>query len=132
MRIMIVDDSAAFREATRHLLSKNPIFEVVAEAENGKRAVEIFEEQKLDLILMDIEMPIMNGIEATKQILKTGNHVKIIAVSAYQEKIYLNNLLDIGFIAYVNKNNVFDQLKEVINSVSTGKNIHIKKHIVTK
>ncbi len=124
MRIMIVDDSRAFREATRHLLNKNQAYNIVAEAENGIIALEKHKTTKPDIILMDIEMPVLNGIEATKQILKTDNHVKIIAVTAYREKIYLNDLLDIGFIAYVNKNNVFDELEETIN----GK-IHIPRDL---
>lgn len=114
MRIMIVDDSAAFREATRHLLSKNPICEIVAEAENGIVAIEKHETTKPDIILMDVEMPILNGIEATKQILQIDNHVKIIAVTAYQEGIYLEGLGNIGFTNYVNKNKVFDQLEDAI------------------
>ena len=67
---MIVDDSAAFRDAIRHLLSKNNAYQIVAEAENGKTAIEMMKQHTPELILMDIEMPVMNGIEATKLLLK--------------------------------------------------------------
>ncbi len=121
MRIMIVDDSSAFREATKHLLSKNPTYQIVAEAENGKIALDKLEEYNPDLILMDIEMPVMNGIEATKIMLKMNKDLKIIAISAHQESLYLKDILNAGFSASVNKNNIFDQLETAIEHTRTGR-----------
>lgn len=126
MRIMIVDDSKAFREATKHLLKSNADYEVVAEAENGKQALEISEKISLDLILMDIEMPIMNGIEACKLMLYQNSSRKIIAITSYQDKMYLNDIISAGFKAFVNKNNVFDGLEEAISNTVEGK-LHIPK-----
>jgi len=121
MRIMLVDDSSAFRDAIRHLLSKNPAHCVVAEAENGKTAIEMFEKHQPELVLMDIEMPIMNGIDATKILLANNNDLKIIAISAHQESLYLKDIMRAGFRASVNKNNVFDQLDTAIEYATTGR-----------
>ncbi len=121
MRIMIVDDSEAFRSATKHLLSKNPAYQVVAEAQNGIIALEMLEKYHPDLILMDIEMPVMNGIEATKIMLKKNNKLRIIAISAHQESLYMKDILNAGFIASVNKNNVFDQLYTAIEHAASGR-----------
>ncbi|MEN8120686.1 MAG: response regulator transcription factor [Bacteroidota bacterium] len=121
MRIMIVDDSQTFREAISHILSKNTAHQIVGEAENGKHAVEMFEKINPDLILMDIEMPVMNGINASKLILKKNKAVKIIAVSNYDEKLYLKEIIDAGLIGFVNKNKVFDQLEDAITHAYIGK-----------
>ena len=129
MRIMIVDDSKAFREAVRHLLRKKPDCEVVAEAENGKKAVEIAKNEKLDLVLMDIEMPVMNGIDATKLMLYQNSSLKVIAVSSYQEKLYLDDIISAGFKAFVNKNNVFENLEDAISNVYSGK-LHVPKDLL--
>jgi two-component system response regulator DegU len=117
---MIVDDSKAFRDAVSHLLSKNPLYQVVAEAENGKLAYEMFEKYNPDVILMDIEMPILNGIEATRKILNINSSIKIIAVTAYKEKIYMSDIEDIGFSSFVYKNNVYEQLEEAISKSMTN------------
>lgn len=121
MRIMIVDDSTAFRDALKHLLSTKPKYEVVAEAENGEQALKISAKQHLDLVLMDIEMPIMNGIEATKLMLYQNSSLKVIAITSYQDKMYLKDIISAGFKAFVNKNNVFEELEEAISDATRGK-----------
>ena len=118
---MIVDDSAAFRDAIRHLISKNPAYQVVAEAENGQTAIELCEKHQPDLILMDIEMPIMNGIEATKLLLLGNKDLKIIGVTAHEERLYLDDIVTAGFVAFIYKNQVFDQLEDAIESAIAGK-----------
>ncbi|NJO88835.1 MAG: response regulator transcription factor [Chloroflexia bacterium] len=114
MRIMIVDDSRTFREATKLLLKKNPIYKIVAEAENGEVAVELYKQYIPEMVLMDIEMPVMNGIEATKVIMREYKEAKIIAISAHKEKLYLNEALDAGFSGFVYKNNMIEQLHDAI------------------
>ena len=128
MRIMIVDDSKTFREAIRHLLSKNTEYEIVAEAENGKQALEISKKEHLDIVLMDIEMPIMNGIEATKLMLYQNSLLKVVAITSYQDKMYLMDIISAGFKAFVNKNNVFDELEEAISDAYKGK-MHVPKDL---
>jgi DNA-binding NarL/FixJ family response regulator len=118
---MIVDDSPAFRDAIRHLLSKNPAYKIIAEAENGKIAIERLKQYTPDLILMDIEMPEMDGIEATKIMLKMNKDLKIIAITAHEERLYLDDIVNTGFIAFIFKNQVFDQLENAIESAISGK-----------
>ncbi len=128
MKIMIVDDNKVFREAIRHMLKRNTTYEIVAEAENGEQALEVSAKQHLDLVLMDIEMPIMNGIEACKLMLYQNNSLKMIAITSYQDKMYLSDIIGAGFKAFVNKNNVFDELEEAISNAISGK-IHIPKDL---
>lgn len=126
MRIMIVDDSSVFREATKVLLSKYGIYEIVAEAENGEIAINLYQQYAPELILMDIEMPVMNGIEAAHAIKALNYQVKIIAVSAHGEKLYLNKTLNTNFSGIVYKNNMAEQLHEAITFAYVGK-IYIPK-----
>jgi DNA-binding NarL/FixJ family response regulator len=121
MKIMIVDDSAAFRDAMKHMLKKNEDYQIVAEAENGQIALEMMEIHHPDLILMDIEMPVMNGIEATKIMLEKNKELTIIAISSHQEHLYLKDIMRAGFRASVYKNNVFDQLETAIEYAMTGR-----------
>jgi two-component system response regulator DegU len=121
MRIMIVDDSSTFREATKLLLERNPVYEIVAEADNGDKAIKLYKHHLPDLVLMDIEMPVMNGIDATKVIMHDHKDAKIIAISAHREKLYLNEALKAGFSGFVYKNNMTEQLYDAITFAYVGK-----------
>ena len=120
MKIMIVDDSDTFRDALKLILNKNKEYEIVGEAENGIEAIEQFSRLSPDLILMDIEMPEMNGIEATKRILWQNKNIIFIAITMYKDKAYLTELIGSGFKACIFKNNVFDELDDAIKKVCNG------------
>lgn len=120
MRIMIVDDSKAFREATKHFLRKNTVYQVVAEANNGNEAIELFDKKEPEIILMDIEMPGLNGIETAKILLAKDKSIKVIAVSNYQEQQYIDDIVEAGFLSFVNKNNVTEQLEDAIINTING------------
>lgn len=121
MRIMIVDDSKTFREATRILLKTNPSYEVVAEADNGKSAIDLYKKFKPEIILMDIEMPVLNGFEATKQLINENSDIKILAISSHLDKLYQKKAMDTGFKGFVYKNNMTEQLFQAIESVSKNR-----------
>ncbi len=118
---MIVDDSKTFREATKLLLKRNPVYEIVAEADNGDKAIKLYTQYLPDLVLMDIEMPVMNGIDATIAIMHDHKEAKIIAISAHKEKLYLNEALKAGFSGFVYKNNMTEQLHDAITFAYVGK-----------
>jgi len=120
MRTMIVDDNKSFREALKYTLNRKSDYKVVAEAENGKQALELLRKNRPDLILMDIEMPVMNGIEATKLILWKNPKIIVIAVTMYQDKAYLTELIGAGFKACIFKNNIDNELSEAINCIKGG------------
>ena len=120
MKIIIVDDSKQFREGLRFFLEAQKEIEIIAEAENGKQVIELPNIHQADIILMDIEMPEMNGIDAAKKIIQADFHKKIIAITMYTETTYLKALLEAGFKGCVFKNNVYDQAIDAINEVKNG------------
>ena len=131
MEIMIVDDSKPFRDALSHILNKNDKYEVIAEAENGKQAVDLLDTYLPDLVLMDIEMPEMNGIEATKRMTWKYNHIKFIAITMFKEKAYLLEIIGAGFHGCIFKSNVFDELDNTIETVFKNQ-YHFPKDIIVK
>ena len=114
---MIVDDNTAFRNALKFMLEKRTLYKVVVEAENGIQAIEKLSEIIPDLVLMDIEMPELNGIDATKIMLRKFSHIKCIALTMYKEAVYLNGLVEAGFKAFVYKPEIMKQLFVVIEAV---------------
>ena len=120
MRIIIVDDSATFREATKHLLSSNPDFNIVAETNNSHNALKLINQLRPEIMLMDIKLPVTKAIADCKLLLEQNKHLKIIAITAYDEKVYVKEILKAGFLAVVNKNNVYDQLQTAIICTYNG------------
>lgn len=121
IKIVIADDHQLFRQGIVNLLSNDPEIEVIAEAKNGNEAVDKVKEYKPDIILMDIGMPNLNGIEATKIISANFPETKILALSMHAEKDYIKEILDAGASAYVLKNCTYTQLTEAIKLVFEGK-----------
>ncbi len=121
IKIVIADDHQLFREGITKLLSNTAEIEVVAQADNGEEAVIKVKEYCPDLILMDIGMPILNGIEATRIIANEHPDVKILALSMHADKEYIKDMLDAGAAGYVLKNCTYTQLIGGIKTVVAGK-----------
>lgn len=117
IRILIADDHEIVREGLRNLISKQPGMEVVAEAEDGRMAVELARDLKPDVVIMDIAMPILNGIEASRQITGESPRTKIIALSMHSDRRFLANMLGAGASGYLLKNCAFKELITAIQSV---------------
>jgi DNA-binding NarL/FixJ family response regulator len=116
-RILLADDHQITRSGLRALLEQQPDMAVVGEADNGRLAVRMAAELKPDVIVMDINMPELNGIEATRQIRTELPHTKIIALSMHSDKRYVAGMLKAGVSGYLLKNCAFDELVAAINSV---------------
>ncbi len=127
VKLIIVDDHQMFREGLVNLLSGSGKVEVLAQAKNGKEAVEKALQLKPDVVLMDIGIPIMNGVEATKKILQENTAIKVLALSMHENKEYIKDILDAGASGYILKNSPFDQLLSAILSVSEGNKYLSKK-----
>ena len=84
-RLMLVDDQSLFREALRTLLSLQEDFEIVAEAENGERAVALARTHQPDVILMDLRMPVMGGVEATRRVLAATPTARVVVLTTFEE-----------------------------------------------
>ncbi len=117
--ILVADDHQIVRQGIRRLLSKREDFSVVAEASNGEQAVELAERKQPDVILMDISMPRMSGIDATRQISR-GGQTKILALSMHDGQSYVEEALRAGASGYVHKNASAEDLCSAIDAVRTG------------
>jgi DNA-binding NarL/FixJ family response regulator len=121
IRILIVDDHAIFCQGLCALLKQYDHLEIVGQASNGKMAIELTHKFLPDVVIMDIEMPKLNGVEATRTILKEMPNIKIIILSMHMNKYFVTELLKIGVLGYVLKNHYFDELLNAINAVITNK-----------
>jgi DNA-binding NarL/FixJ family response regulator len=120
-RIILADDHAMMREGLRSILENELHLNVIAQAANGRTAVELAKQHKPDLIIMDISMPDMNGIEATRQILQDIPGTKIIALSMHTDKRFVGEMLSAGASGYLLKQSATDELQQALESVLSGK-----------
>lgn len=118
-KLIIVDDSAIFREGLRFFLEKILSYTVLSEASDGSEFLQLKNKHLADVILMDIHMPVLNGIDA---MMKDKNNylLKTIAITGFDDPIYLNQLIEAGFKGYINKNNVYKEIKTAIENVANG------------
>lgn len=121
IKVLIADDHQLFREGLVNLLSSAPDIDVIAEAKDGKEATEKAKKLKPDVVLIDIGMPGMNGIEATRILKKDLPGLKIIAVSMHSDRQFVKGILEAGADGYLLKNCTYRQLIEAVQSVYSGK-----------
>jgi DNA-binding NarL/FixJ family response regulator len=120
VRVLLVDDHAIIREGLRSLLEKQPDLEVVADADDGRRAIELVRELCPDVVVMDITMPRLGGIEATRQITGEFPAVRVIALSIHSRRRFVADMLRAGASGYILKECLFDELVQAIRAVSEG------------
>jgi DNA-binding NarL/FixJ family response regulator len=118
--IIVVDDHRLFRSGLKYILEATEKYEVLAEASNGFELLEVLENTKPQLVIMDISMPKMNGIETTRIALTKYPALKIIILSMYSEKEYYNALLDMGIKGFVLKDADNAEFFLAINKVLSG------------
>jgi len=122
IRIIIADDHQLFRNGLKILLNAFPEFEVTGEASNGEEFLRILQDTKAEIALMDINMPEMDGIEATRKGLKICPGLDIIALSMYGEEEYYNKMVDSGAKGFILKDSDISEVKEAILTVRKGGN----------
>lgn len=120
VRILLADDHEMFRQGLSSLLKNQPDMEVVGEAENGASAVLLARQLKPDLIVMDVDMPGMTGIDASRRILPEMPNVKLVALSTYLKKAFIIEMLKAGASGYILKEQAFDELVRAIKTVLSG------------
>jgi DNA-binding NarL/FixJ family response regulator len=120
IKIAIADDHQQVRETWNFVLSTNSSFQVVAKCSNGQEAVEAAALYSPDVFLMDINMDIMNGIEATQIITSKYPGIKVVGMSIHLEPVYVRRMLQAGASAYVTKNSPYEEVFEAITKVHNG------------
>jgi two-component system, NarL family, response regulator NreC len=121
IRILIADDHGIVRKGLRLQLEQNRDFEVVAEATEGREALRLVEELHPDVVLMDIAMPNLNGIQATSQLVKKNPQTAVIILSMYSDETYLMRTLAAGAKGYLLKESADADLDQAVRSVAQGK-----------
>lgn len=121
LRVLVADDHAVLRDGLKALVSAQPDMEIVGEAENGQTTYERAKELMPDVVLMDISMPELNGVQATELLRRDCPRVKVLVLTAYKDKGYLDRLLKVGASGFILKLSAAEELIEAIRLVAEGK-----------
>lgn len=117
IRIILVDDHKLMRDGLHSLLDRQSGLEVIATAENGRTALQLVRKLKPDVVVMDISMPDMNGIEASRQILSEFPHIKIVALSMHSDRRFVEAMLRAGVSSYLLKDCPIEELSHALRAV---------------
>jgi two-component system, NarL family, response regulator NreC len=120
VRILLADDHGVVRKGLRFLLERQSEMEVVGEASDGREAIRMIERMNPDVVIMDIAMPLLNGIEATSQMMKRNARLAVIILSMHSDEDYLLSALNAGAKGYVLKDSAENDIVKAIRSVSRG------------
>ena len=120
INIILVDDHAVVRAGVSRLLEQEPLFDVIAEAESGEKAYQFFGELNPDVVVMDLSMPGMGGLEAIRRILMRDDKAKILVLSMHEDLSFANQALKLGAKGYLIKNTLGDDLVKAIEAISQG------------
>jgi DNA-binding NarL/FixJ family response regulator len=120
LRILLADDHRILREGLRSLLERQPDMAVVAEADDGRSALDAIQRQPTDVVIMDIAMPGLNGIEATRQIRQRYPDIKVIALSMHSDRRFLIGMLQAGANGFLLKDSASEELITAIRAVREG------------
>ncbi len=119
--IILVDDHLIFRQGLKSLITMENIGKVIGEASDGKEFIELLTLPAPDLVLMDIDMPHMNGMEATEKALKIVPNLKIIVFSMFGDEEYFRKMVELGVKGYILKSNGINEVEKAIEDVMNGK-----------
>ena len=119
-KVILVDDHKIIREGLRALLEKEGNIEIIGEAEDGTIALQMLKKSVPDIIVMDISMPKLNGIEATRQIKHDYPDIRIIALSMHRDNLYISNMLEAGASAFLLKDCAAEELIKAIHTVMSN------------
>jgi DNA-binding NarL/FixJ family response regulator len=128
IRLIIVDDHILFREGLKSLMATLPDVTVVGEAEDGRGGIALAQESRPDLVLMDVSMPDMNGIEATRKIVSKSGDMRVMALSMHPDRQFVSQMLQAGARGYLLKSCAFDEVRHAIDTVVAGE-IYVSPHL---
>jgi len=120
IRVLLADDHALVRQGFRLILSAQPDIEIVGEAGNGRQTVELAERLRPDVVVMDVAMPEMNGIEATRRLAALAPRTRVLALSMYKDSVYVREILRAGARGYLLKDAIDRDLLAAVRAVAAG------------
>lgn len=120
IKILIADDHPLVRHALKNILEKAPDFQIVGEANNGQEALEFANDIKPDVVIMDISMPILNGLEATRQIKRDNSNIAILVLTIHEDDDYILGILEAGAAGYLVKSVFGDEVIQAVRAVIAG------------
>lgn len=119
-KLLIVDDHQMLIDGIKALLQEEAAYSIIASAHNGSKALEVLESEKIDIVLTDISMPDMNGIELTQKIKELYPDVKVLALSMFSEKQMIREMVDAGVSGYILKNTGKEELVGALGKIASG------------
>lgn len=120
IKILLADDHTIVRQGLKLILSANSDLSVVGEAANGREAVDLAQKLKPDIVLMDVAMPELNGIEATRRMVEANPRVRVLVLSMHKEAVYVREILKAGARGYILKDAIDTELLNAVRSVAKG------------
>ena len=120
IRILLADDHAVVRAGFKMILGAQPDMDIAGEAANGREAVELAAQLHPDIVVMDVAMPELNGIEATRRLLAADPHIRVIALSMHKDSVYVREILRAGARGYLLKDSGADDLVSAVRAVAAG------------
>ena len=120
LRILLADDHAMVRKGFRLILEAQPDMQIVGEAGNGREAVELAEKLHPDVVVMDVAMPELNGIEATRRLIGSAPRTRVLALSMHKDSVYVREILRAGARGYLLKDSVAADLVSAVRAVAAG------------
>jgi DNA-binding NarL/FixJ family response regulator len=132
IRVVLADDHPIVRTGIRNLLSKTPDIEVIAETGSGAEVIRLVNELNPDILLLDMEMPGLEGVDIARRLHSSKSPVRILALSAYDDKQYIHELLELGAAGYLTKDEAPDAIVEAIRGVAKGERGWLSRRIAAK
>ena len=129
--MVLADDHTVVRQGLRALLMAEPDMEIVGEAENGRQAIQMTKRSIPDVVVMDVAMPVLNGIESTRQITRAVPECKVLILSSYSDDDYVRQVIEAGAVGYLVKQTAASELLKAIREVSRG-NVFFSPSIARK
>jgi DNA-binding NarL/FixJ family response regulator len=130
-QIIVAEDHPIIRQCIRLIIDRDPDTILIGETANGQEVVTLAQELRPEIVIMDIMLPTINGIEATRQIHKLLPEIKVIAVSSHYEEIFLRNMLSAGASGYILKDTLYAELRPAMQKVRNNE-IYISQMLVIK
>lgn len=120
IRVVIADDHAIMRVGIRNILSRSKAISVIGEASNGAEAITLLDEVNPDVLILDMEMPVMDGVEVARRLQESKSPVKILVLSAYDDRQYIVEMLNMGAKGYLIKDEAPEVIVDAVIAIANG------------